>query len=143
MTIAEARGHPGGPDGPEWARFRAPKGRSIGVELAKLGREMLVIPAQAWMALAELAGALVLTVWRRVAWPLVATAASIVRGAYRRAARHVTPARAVAVVTLAALVTLAASQWLDYRAIAHRHRRLRRGRGSGRSRAGGRSRARR
>ena len=103
---------------------------------------MLVIPAQAWMALAELAGALVLTVWRRVAWPLVATA-SIVRGAYSLAARHVTPARAVAVVTLAALVTLAASQWLDYRAIAHRHRRLRRGRGSGRSRAGGRSRARR
>ena len=73
--------------------FALRRGRSIGVELAKLGREMLVIPAQAWMAVAELAGALVLTVWRRVAWPLVATAASIVRGAYRLAARHVTPWR--------------------------------------------------
>jgi hypothetical protein len=98
--------------------FALRRWRSVGVELGKLGREMLVIPAQLWMALAELAGALVLTVWRRVAWPLLATAGAIVRGAYRLAARHVTPARAVAVVTLATLVSLAASQWLDYRGIS-------------------------
>jgi hypothetical protein len=47
-----------------------PKAGSIGTELGKLGREMLVIPAQLWMLLAELAGTVALVAWRRIAWPL-------------------------------------------------------------------------
>ncbi|MQA74909.1 MAG: hypothetical protein GEU88_11310 [Solirubrobacterales bacterium] len=63
-------------------------GRSIGVELGGLLRAALVVPAR------------------------------LVRGAYGLVARHVTPARAVGVVALVALASLAASQWLDYRAIS-------------------------
>lgn len=95
-----------------------PKAGSIGTELGKLGREMLVIPAQVWMLLAELAGTVVLVAWRRIAWPLAVGVAGIARSAYRLAARWVTPARGVAVVALAALAALAASQWVDYRAVS-------------------------
>ena len=35
----------------------------------KLGREMLVIPAQLWLAGAEIAGDFVLRVWRRALRP--------------------------------------------------------------------------
>jgi hypothetical protein len=90
----------------------------VGAELLKLGREMLVIPAQLWLAMAEIAGIAVLFAWRRGVRPLLAALLALTRAAYRLALRHVTPARAVAAVCLAAIVALAASQWLDYRSVS-------------------------
>jgi hypothetical protein len=91
---------------------------AVAVELVKLVREMLVIPAQLWMALAELAGAATLAVWRRAVRPALVATLRLARAIIRVAERHVTPARAVAVVALATLAALAASQWLDYRTIS-------------------------
>lgn len=88
------------------------------VELLELGREMLVIPAALFIAIAEYAGGAVLFVWRRALWPLARAVIVAAAAGYRLAARHVTAARAVGVVAIAALVALAASQWLDYRAIS-------------------------
>jgi hypothetical protein len=90
----------------------------VGGELLKLGREMLVIPAQLWLAVAEIAGVAVLFAWRRVVLPLLVVLLTLTGAAYRLALRHLTPARAVAAVCLAAIVALAASQWLDYRGIS-------------------------
>jgi hypothetical protein len=89
-----------------------------GAEVLKLGREMLVIPAQLWLAAAELAGLGVLFAWRRALRPLLVAVLALIRAAYRLALRHVTPVRAVAAVCLVALASLAASQWLDYRGIS-------------------------
>jgi hypothetical protein len=102
------------------ADARRATGAVVGVaaELLKLGREMLVIPAQLWLAIAEIVGIAVLFAWRRVAFPLLLALLALSRAAYRLALRHVTPARAVAAVCLAALVALAASQWVDYRGIS-------------------------
>lgn len=90
----------------------------VAAELLKLGREMLVIPAQLWLAIAEIAGIAVLFAWRRVALPGLFALLALIRAAYRLALRHLTPARAVTGVCLAAIVALAASQWLDYRGIS-------------------------
>ena len=79
---------------------------------------MLVIPAQLWLAAAEIAGAVVLAAWRRILVPLLTALLALTRAAYRLALRHVTPARGVAAVCLVAIVSLAASQWLDYRSIS-------------------------
>ncbi len=92
--------------------------RSFGVELAKLGREMLVIPAQIWLAIAEVAGAATLTAWRRALRPLIALIAAAVVATYRWALANVTPARALVAVCAVGLVVLAASQWQDYRGIS-------------------------
>ncbi len=86
-------------------------------ELLKLAREMLVIPAQLWMYVAEVVGAAVLRAWRGVVSPILRAAWRVIRAAFAFAQRHVTPARAVAVVAIAAAVGLAASQWLDYRSV--------------------------
>jgi hypothetical protein len=90
---------------------------TIVVELAKLVREMLVIPAQLWLAIAEAVGAVVLGAWRLV-WPLLAAAGRLLAAAERRAQRRLTPKWAVIVVAAAALVALAASQWVDYRSVS-------------------------
>lgn len=92
--------------------------RSVAIEVLKLVREMLIIPAQLWMALAEVAGAIVLRAWLAAVRPLLIMLWAVTRVAYRLALRHVTPARATAVVALAAIVALAVSQWLDYRAVS-------------------------
>ena len=86
--------------------------------MLKLGREMIAIPVGLWLAAAEIVGAFVLRAWLRVVrpaliWPLAAGRATL---ALRQ--RHVTPARAVAVVTLVAVGALAASQWLDYHSVS-------------------------
>ena len=86
-------------------------------EVLKLGREMLVIPAQLWLYVAEIAGAIVLRIWRSVLAPVLRTAWRLLRTTFALAQRHVTPARAVAIVAIAAAVGLAASQWLDYRSV--------------------------
>src|SRR5262245_35883660 len=90
----------------------------VGSELLKLVREMLVIPAQIWLAIAEVAGVAVLFAWRRIVLPALGAVLALARTAYRLGLRHVTPARAVAAVCLVAIVSLAASQWVDYRTIS-------------------------
>jgi hypothetical protein len=90
----------------------------VGAELMKLVREMLVIPAQIWLAIAGVAGAVVLFAWRRIMLPALGAVLALARAAYRLGMRHVTPARAVAAVCLVAIVALAASQWVDYRTIS-------------------------
>lgn len=100
------------------ASQRLAGGRQVAIEALKLGREMLVIPAQLWLALAELAGLVVLVTWRRLLAPLLDAGWKLIRALYRLALHHLTPARATAVVALAALAALVVSQWLDYRAIS-------------------------
>jgi len=93
-------------------------GGAIAVELVKLVREMLALPAQLWMAVAELVGATTLAAWRRAVRPALVAVLRFARAVLSLAERHVTPARAVVAVALAALAALAASQWLDYRTIS-------------------------
>ena len=88
------------------------------VEALRIVREMLVIPAQLWLAIAEPAGAAVYAVWRRLIVPVAVTVLSLVRTALRWAQVHVTPGRAVLIVAVGAAAALAASQFLDYRGIS-------------------------
>lgn len=87
-------------------------------EVLKLGREMLVIPAQIWMLIAEVIGGVVLRVWRRALWPLALAIWGLLRVGFTFAERHFTPARAVALVAIAGAVALGVSQWADYRSIS-------------------------
>ena len=66
-----------------------------GAELQQLGREMLVIPAQLWMAAAEFAGAAVLTVWTRVLRPVLSRLRAVVVAGVRYAEARVRPAHGV------------------------------------------------
>jgi hypothetical protein len=91
---------------------------AVGTELVKLAREMLVIPAQLWLAVAEPAGAFVLAAWLRVLRPALIWLWNAARACLRFAERHVTPARAVAAVAVVAAGVLAASQFIDYRSIS-------------------------
>jgi hypothetical protein len=91
---------------------------SVITEVLKLGREMLVIPVQLWLAAAEIAGAFVLKVWLRAVRPALAALWRLARAAVRIAERYVTPARAVVAVGLVAIGALAASQWLDYHSVS-------------------------
>lgn len=91
---------------------------SVGTELLKLGREMLVIPAQLWLGAAEGAGDFVLRVWRGALRPALVLAWRALRAAVAYCDRHLTPARAVAVVGIVAAVALGASQWLDYHSVS-------------------------
>ena len=96
-------------------RVLAGLGSALG-ELLRIGREMLAIPTQLWLAVAEIAGALVLAGWR--------SAVRIALYAYDRAIealewaqRRVPPAYGVIAVCVAAAVALAASQFVDYRGV--------------------------
>ncbi|MCD6014640.1 MAG: hypothetical protein K0R88_724 [Solirubrobacterales bacterium] len=82
------------------------------------GREMFVIPAQLWLAVAEIAGIAVLFGWRRALRPPLVAVLALIRAAYRLALSRVSPARAVTAVCLVAIASLAASQWLTYRGIS-------------------------
>ena len=84
----------------------------------KLGREVLVIPAQLWLAGAEIAGDFVLRVWRRALRPALVALWRLLIAALAFAERHLTPARAVAAVALVAAGALIASQWLDYHSVS-------------------------
>jgi hypothetical protein len=92
--------------------------RTVVTELAKLLREMVVIPVQLWIRIAEPVGFAVLWAWRRVARPLLVLAGRAIAAVYSLALRHVTPARGVAAVALVSIGVLIASQWVDYRAIS-------------------------
>lgn len=87
-------------------------------EALRIVREMLVIPAQLWVAIAEPAGAAVYAVWRRVVVPVAVAVSSLVRIALRWAQVHVTPARAALIVAVGAAAALAASQFVDYRGVS-------------------------
>lgn len=87
-------------------------------EVLKLGREMLVIPAQIWMLAAELAGGVVLRAWRVALLPALLLGWRALVSLFGFAERALTPARAVAAVAVAAAIGLAASQWLDLRSIS-------------------------
>jgi hypothetical protein len=90
---------------------------AVVIEVLRIGREMLVIPAQLWLALAEILGAAVLAVWRRI-WPLLVVAFELARSALGWAERNVRPADGLLAVALVAAVALAASQFADYRGIS-------------------------
>jgi hypothetical protein len=86
-------------------------------DLLGIAREMLAWPARLWIGAARIAGAIVLAIWRVACVPLLGLA---LRGGLitlRFAERHVTPARGLAVVALAATVILGASQFRDYRGV--------------------------
>lgn len=87
------------------------------LEVLKLVREMLVIPAQLWLALAELLGFAVLAAWRRALLPAALAVLAAVRAVYRFALRRIRPVHGVAAVTAVAIIALAASQWADYRGV--------------------------
>jgi hypothetical protein len=84
----------------------------------KLAREVLVIPIQLWLAVAEPAGAAVYAVWQRVVVPVADLVADVVRAALDWAEVEITPERAAITVALAAALALAASQFIDYRGIS-------------------------
>ena len=58
---------------------------AIVVELGKLLREMVLIPTQLWLRLAEAVGAAVLWAWRRVVRPALALALALLGAFYRLA----------------------------------------------------------
>ena len=87
-------------------------------EVYKLGREMLVIPAQLWLLVAEVVGGAALRVWLRIIVPAVRSAWALLVALYYVSAHNVTPRRTVAAVAVAAAAALVVSQWLDYRAVS-------------------------
>ena len=88
----------------------------LGAELVSIAREMLRIPAQLYMRVAELAGAAVLAGWRLVR-PVLEAALRGLGAALRLAQREVTPLRATVAVAVVAAIGLGASQFADYREI--------------------------
>jgi hypothetical protein len=90
----------------------------VGVELLKLGREMLVIPLQLWLGLAEIIGRFVLAVWLRIVVPLLRMLKRFALALLHFGERHITPARALTVVALVAIGALVAAQWRDYSAVS-------------------------
>jgi hypothetical protein len=102
------------------ATLLSPLIRTLGTVLSEgLGivREMLAIPLQLWLAIAEPLGAAVLFVWERLVVPVAAGAARLGLSALRWAEAEVTPARATLAVALAAAGALVASQFFDYREV--------------------------
>jgi hypothetical protein len=81
-------------------------------------RELLFWPWRLWLRAAEEAGEIVLRVAEAVAaLPPLERGARWLRATARFGERVATPARGLALVALAAAVTLAASQFSDYRAV--------------------------
>jgi hypothetical protein len=83
-------------------------------EIAAIGREMLRIPAEFALEVAERLGLVVLAGWRRLV-PLTRAGLVLGRRGLAVAERELTPVRALAVVGLVACGLLAATQFLDYR----------------------------
>ncbi len=81
-------------------------------------RELLVWPWRLWLRAAEEAGEIVLRVAEATATlPPLERVVRALRAPARFGERVATPARGLAVVALAASITLAASQFTDYRAV--------------------------
>src|SRR5215211_7097509 len=91
--------------------------RSVAADALGAAREILRWPARIWMTVAEALGAAILVAWRRAVLPALRVAWRWWRVAVRWGERTVTPARALAVVGVAAAVALGGSQFGDYRAV--------------------------
>jgi hypothetical protein len=85
-------------------------------DLVAIAGEMLAIPARLWMRVAEVAGAIVLSLARAL-WLLLVPIWHAGGRLVGWGARVVTPARATVIVAVAAAVALGASQWSDYRTV--------------------------
>jgi hypothetical protein len=80
-------------------------------------RELLARLARLWLGAAEIAGEILLRAWEAAVLPPLDRGRRAVRAAIRFGERAVTPARGLAVVALAASITLGASQFSVYRAL--------------------------
>jgi hypothetical protein len=89
----------------------------VTVDVLGIARELLRWPARIWMAVAEALGKLILAAWLRGVLPVVRVALRALRVALAFGERTFTPARGLAVVALAATITLGASQFGNYRAV--------------------------
>src|SRR3954468_19514015 len=85
--------------------------RSVAADALGIARELLRWPARIWMATAESLGKVILAAWRRGVLPAWRIALRTLRAALAFAERKVTPARGLAVVALAATITLGGSQF--------------------------------
>jgi hypothetical protein len=90
---------------------------SVLVDIVGILREMLAWPLRLWLGAADVAGEIVLSVWRAAVLPLLGLGLRVLRGALRIGEREVTPVRGLAVVALAATIALGGSQFADYRAV--------------------------
>jgi hypothetical protein len=91
--------------------------RSVAVDVLGILRELLRWPARIWMSVAEALGKVILAAWVRGVLPAWRVVVRALRVALAFGERTVTPARGLAVVALAATITLGASQFGDYRAV--------------------------
>jgi hypothetical protein len=78
---------------------------------------MVQIPAQFWLAAAEVAGAAVLAVGRAMV-PVLRAIRSGAAVTLAFAERELTPARALAAIAAVALATIAVAEFADYRAVS-------------------------
>jgi len=91
--------------------------RSVAADAIGIAREILRWPARIWMGIAEALGSVLLAAWRRAILPALRVARRLLAAGLAVGERTVTPARGLAVVALAATITLGASQFGDYRAV--------------------------
>ena len=91
--------------------------RSVAVDVLGIAREILRWPARIWMAVAEALGRVILAAWLRGVLPAGRVALRALRVALAFSERTFTPARGLAVVALAATITLGVSQFGNYRAV--------------------------
>ncbi len=91
--------------------------KAVAVDALGIARELLRWPARIWMTVAEALGKAILAAWVRGVLPAWRVILRVMRVALAFGERTVTPARGLAVVALAATITLGASQFSDYRAV--------------------------
>jgi len=91
--------------------------KAVAVDLLGIAREILHWPARIWMTVAEALGKVILAAWMRGVLPTWRVVMRALRVALAFGERTVTPARGLAVVALAATITLGASQFGNYRAV--------------------------
>jgi hypothetical protein len=91
--------------------------KAVAVDLLGIARELLRWPARIWMTVAEALGKVILAAWVRGVLPAWRMLLRALRVALAFGERTVTPARGLAVVALAATITLGASQFGNYRAV--------------------------
>jgi hypothetical protein len=92
-------------------------GKRSGVELLGISRELIRIPWEMYLGLAERLGAYVLKAWLLL-WPYLVQAWKLAGQTFVAAQRAVTPARAAIVVAFACAGALVASQWADLSAVS-------------------------
>src|SRR6478736_8481975 len=91
--------------------------KAVAVDLLGIAQEILRWPARIWMNVAEALGKVILAAWMRGVLPAWRVVLRALRVALAFGERTVTPARGLAVVALAATITLGASQFGNYRAV--------------------------